>query len=594
MRVIRTREDWSNGQPVDVRLYSAAQQTLPNFARHARRSRCPNCPKSRPRAAASRRTSSAAASRSCIVYDRRLRWPVPADLAEKRRRAARSTRVDRRSKYLLFRLGADTLLVHLGMTGSLRVLRAARRRGAPHDHVDIVLDDGIDAALPRSAALRRDALAARPGDAHPLLARPRARAVRRRVRRRLPVARDRASRTAAIKLALMDNHLVVGVGNIYANESLFRAGIRPTTPRAQGLAAAARAAGRRGARRARRGDRQGRQHAARLRRRRRRARLLPARLLRLRPGGRALPGLRHRDPHAPAGRPRVVLLPAPASARRPARGSVRRVGQPAGVPPMRRPFASADRGYRSFRRHELCLTAVLHFARCPRRTRRQSAPPIRGATWSHPAISPPASRPTATGAAGCPPASPALHDWLQQQDLADAQVDLQGPAAARAAAPGQAHRRVRRRVLARQVRAHQRDLLRRLRPAAPALVGRAARRCARPSSSTTRRAPPSIRLLPIETRAEGRDGRRVQELRRRVGDVPARPVVGRPDERGAVARVAGEARAGRARAQVRPLRRRRGRHPRGARGTATKARSTSRAGATRSSTSRIRCCSRAS
>src|SRR5437868_7076303 len=54
------------------------------------------------------------------VYDHRLRWPVPRDLP-RRLVGRRVDRVDRRSKYLLFRLGADTLLVHLGMTGSLRV-----------------------------------------------------------------------------------------------------------------------------------------------------------------------------------------------------------------------------------------------------------------------------------------------------------------------------------------------------------------------------------------------------------------------------------------------------------------------------------------
>ncbi len=159
------------------------------------------------------------------VYDRRLRWPVPADLAG--RLVGRTiAALDRRSKYLLFRMDSDTLLVHLGMTGSLRVYREppARRR---HDHVDIVLDDatvlryhdprrfGAMLWLPPPAAL------------HPLL------------RGLGPEPFDAAfdakhfwratrKRTAAIKLALMDNGLVVGVGNIYANEALFRAGIRPT------------------------------------------------------------------------------------------------------------------------------------------------------------------------------------------------------------------------------------------------------------------------------------------------------------------------------------------------------------------------------
>lgn len=160
------------------------------------------------------------------VHDPRLRWPVPADLPQLA--AGRSIdRIDRRSKYLLFRLGPDTLLVHLGMTGSLRAFTTAPARRA-HDHVDVVLDDGTTIRYhdPR----RFGAMLWVPGSAesHPLLA------------ALGPEPFDAAfnadylhtatrGRSVAIKLALMDNHLVVGVGNIYANESLFRAGIRPTT-----------------------------------------------------------------------------------------------------------------------------------------------------------------------------------------------------------------------------------------------------------------------------------------------------------------------------------------------------------------------------
>lgn len=161
------------------------------------------------------------------VYDPRLRWPVPAGLG--RRLAGRAIdALDRRSKYLLFRIGRQTLLVHLGMTGSLRVYSHAPPRRA-HDHVDIVLDSG--ATLRYHDPRRFGAVLWLPdsGDAHPLLA------------SLGPEPFDAAfdadylwtatrRRSAAIKLALMDNRLVVGVGNIYANESLFRAGIRPTTP----------------------------------------------------------------------------------------------------------------------------------------------------------------------------------------------------------------------------------------------------------------------------------------------------------------------------------------------------------------------------
>src|SRR4029077_8539131 len=75
------------------------------------------------------------------LYDRRLRWSVPQWLPA--RIAGRTIdALDRRSKYLLFRLGSDKLPAHLGMTGSLRAFRAPPPL-VPHDHVDIVLDSGV-------------------------------------------------------------------------------------------------------------------------------------------------------------------------------------------------------------------------------------------------------------------------------------------------------------------------------------------------------------------------------------------------------------------------------------------------------------------
>jgi len=159
------------------------------------------------------------------VYDRGLRWPGPADLAE-RLRGARIDAVDRRSKYLLFRVGEGALIVHLGMTGTLRIFRPPPPR-ALHDHVDIALDDG--SVLRYRDPRRFGAMLWMPSaaDAHPLLA------------SLGPEPFDAAfdadylwrvtrKRSAAIKLVLMDNHVVTGVGNIYANEALFRAGIRPS------------------------------------------------------------------------------------------------------------------------------------------------------------------------------------------------------------------------------------------------------------------------------------------------------------------------------------------------------------------------------
>ena len=180
------------------------------------------------------------------TYDRRLRWPVPRDL-ERVLRGRRVTAIDRRSKYLLFRMAAPsgappddgTLLVHLGMTGSLRIYAAAPTRMA-HEHVDLVFDDG--STLRYRDPRRFGTILWIPGDAagHPLLSRlgpePFSTAFDAE-----SLFRATRGRRAAIKLALMDNRLVVGVGNIYANEALFRAGIRPT--RAAGRLSRARLAG---------------------------------------------------------------------------------------------------------------------------------------------------------------------------------------------------------------------------------------------------------------------------------------------------------------------------------------------------------------
>jgi formamidopyrimidine-DNA glycosylase len=165
---------------------------------------------------------------SVTVYDPRLRWPVPAHL-EASVRGRTIDGIDRRSKYLLLRFGADRLLVHLGMTGSLRVYRRDVPERRKHDHVDIRLDDGTLLRYPDPRRFGAMLWLPAAAEEHPLLAslgpEP------------FDAAFDAAylwkalrRRTAAIKVALMDNAVVVGVGNIYANEALFRAGIRPATP----------------------------------------------------------------------------------------------------------------------------------------------------------------------------------------------------------------------------------------------------------------------------------------------------------------------------------------------------------------------------
>jgi formamidopyrimidine-DNA glycosylase len=160
--------------------------------------------------------------RGAVVRQPRLRWPVP-DLD--RLLSGRSVQaVERRAKYILIRFAHGTLIVHLGMSGSLRLVPA----GTPprlHDHVDLLC---AGHCLRLHDPRRFGAMLWAEGDplAHPRL----------RYLGPEPLSDDfdddylhrmTRGRRTPIKALLMDGKIVVGVGNIYATEALFRAGIHP-------------------------------------------------------------------------------------------------------------------------------------------------------------------------------------------------------------------------------------------------------------------------------------------------------------------------------------------------------------------------------
>lgn len=159
-----------------------------------------------------------------VVRQRQLRWPVPRGL-ERKLLGQRIKHIDRRGKYLLLSIGDGTLIIHLGMSGSLRVLPKPSAPG-PHDHIDLLLGDGrcLRFTDPRrfGAWLWTD----KPVDQHPLLARlgpePLSAAFNGDYLYQLS-----RGRKVAVKNFVMNSRIVVGVGNIYANEALFRAGILP-------------------------------------------------------------------------------------------------------------------------------------------------------------------------------------------------------------------------------------------------------------------------------------------------------------------------------------------------------------------------------
>lgn len=159
-----------------------------------------------------------------IVRHHGLRWPVPRDLP-KTLRGRQIHAVSRRAKYLLFDCGAGTLIIHLGMSGSLRVVAPAEPPGA-YDHVDIGLGKH---ALRLRDPRRFGAVLWHGGPIamHPLIAHLGIEPLGDAFDGNYLFAQTRG-RTVAIKTLLMNHAIVVGVGNIYASESLFRAGIRPS------------------------------------------------------------------------------------------------------------------------------------------------------------------------------------------------------------------------------------------------------------------------------------------------------------------------------------------------------------------------------
>jgi len=159
-----------------------------------------------------------------LVHERRLRWPVDLALVDAVM-GATIRRAGRRAKYLLIETGSGTLILHLGMSGSLRVLPTSTPRIA-HDHIDIELDSGQ--TLRFNDPRRFGSLFFTSGDPtlHPLL----------KSLAPEPLEADfdgeylwrgTRRRAVAIKQLIMNAKLVVGVGNIYASEALFRARVRP-------------------------------------------------------------------------------------------------------------------------------------------------------------------------------------------------------------------------------------------------------------------------------------------------------------------------------------------------------------------------------
>jgi formamidopyrimidine-DNA glycosylase len=161
--------------------------------------------------------------REVIIRDRRLRWPIPIDIDQKLPGQTIHA-VRRRAKYLLFETTVGTAMLHLGMSGSVRIIDATEP-AAKHDHVDIRFSNG-KALRFRDPRRFGSLLWTSNPDEHHLL-------------RNLgpePLSRvfdgdylwqKSRGRRVSIKQFIMNAIIVVGVGNIYASEALFMARIHP-------------------------------------------------------------------------------------------------------------------------------------------------------------------------------------------------------------------------------------------------------------------------------------------------------------------------------------------------------------------------------
>lgn len=156
-----------------------------------------------------------------------LRWPVPKDLEQAIRGITLQT-IGRRAKYLLLQSSNGTLFIHLGMTGSLRVLKHAPPP-EKHDHVDLYFSNDITLRYRDPRRFGAILWTTDPIEQHPLIAHlgiePVGETSSEEITHHLHT--HARGRKTAIKSFIMDQKIITGVGNIYACESLFLSGIHP-------------------------------------------------------------------------------------------------------------------------------------------------------------------------------------------------------------------------------------------------------------------------------------------------------------------------------------------------------------------------------
>jgi formamidopyrimidine-DNA glycosylase len=159
-----------------------------------------------------------------VVRNHALRWPVPEQLRQKICKQKIQS-VDRRGKYLLLGLETGTIIIHLGMSGSLR-LCSVNTAAEKHDHVDWILGNNRILRLRDPRRFGAVLWTSQDPAKHKLLSSLGPEPLEDEFNGRYLFLQSR-KRSASIKSLIMNSHIVVGVGNIYACESLFLSGINP-------------------------------------------------------------------------------------------------------------------------------------------------------------------------------------------------------------------------------------------------------------------------------------------------------------------------------------------------------------------------------
>ncbi len=161
-----------------------------------------------------------------IVRKKQLRWAIPENF-KKNLVGAVVTAITRRAKYILFETNqSETIIIHLGMSGSLQILKTEEHAGK-HDHVDFVFNDNTRLRYNDPRRFGAILFTSEPVFQHKLISQLGPEPLLKQFTGEYLYQLSKNKKTP-IKTFIMDGHNVVGVGNIYASESLFMAGIRPT------------------------------------------------------------------------------------------------------------------------------------------------------------------------------------------------------------------------------------------------------------------------------------------------------------------------------------------------------------------------------